>query len=240
MAAWSIARRDIVAAFTSPMAWLVLGCWSLLTNALFMRTVDAVHGTPGADQPLFVESLNLSVLFLALLAPAITMNSFAQERQQGTMQLLLTVPIREHHLILGKFFAAAVVLGSLLIATAFQPLSLLMISALDGPQLAAGYLGLCLQLGFLAALGVWISLLVDSPIASYVITFAAIAVLLLVGIAARDSWLFPVGQAIGMMSRLDPFFRGEVRLGNILYFVTATACCLIMAHSALLARRMHG
>ncbi len=240
MPAWYIARRDIIAAFTSPLAWLVLACWTLLTNILFIRTLDAVHGTPGADQPLFVESLNLGVIFLALLAPAITMTSFAQERQQGTMQLLLTVPIQEHHLILGKFLAAAVVLGSLLLATLFQPVTLLIISAIDGPQLAAGYIGLSLQLCFLAALGVWISLLVDSPIAAYVLTFAAIAVLLLVGIAPRDSWLYNIGQAVGMVSRLEPFFRGDMRLGNVLYFGATTGCCLVMAHSALLARRIHG
>ena len=240
MPTWSIARRDLIAAFTSPLAWLVLACWTLLTNGLFVRTLEAFHGTAGSDQPLFVESLNLGVLFLALLAPAITMTSFAQERQQGTMQLLLTVPIREHHLILGKFLASMLVLSSLLLATLLQPLSLLLISAVDGPQLAAGYVGLFLLLSMLAALGVWISLLVDSPIAAYVVTFAVIAVLLLIGVAPRDSWLFHGGQAIGLGARLEPFFRGDLHLGNMLYFLAFTASCLLMAHSALMARRLHG
>jgi ABC-2 type transport system permease protein len=237
---WSIARRDIVAAFTSPLAWLVLACWTLLINILFVRTLDAVHGTAGADQPLFLEALNVGVLFLAMLAPAITMNCFAGERQQGTMQLLLTVPLREHHIILGKFLAAAVILLSLLIATLVHPAVLLFISALDAPHLLSGYLGMLLQMLFFAALGVWISLMVDSPIAAYVLTFAAIAVLILFGIAPRDSWLFELGQTIGLGARLEAFFRGEVRLGNIAYFLCATTVCLLLAHSALLARRIHG
>jgi ABC-2 type transport system permease protein len=240
MPTWSIARRDVIAAFTTPLAWLVLACWTLLTNGLFVHTLDAVHGTIGADVPLYVESLNLGVVFLALLAPAITMTSFAQERAQGTMQLLLTVPIREHHLILGKFCAALFVLLVLLGATLLQPIVLLFISAVETPHLLSGYLGLVLECAFLAALGVWISLLVDSPIAAYVLTFGAIAVLLLIGIPERDAWLYPIGQSIGLGPRLEPFLRGEVRVGNVAYLMAMTLACLVMAHSALLARRIHG
>jgi ABC-2 type transport system permease protein len=237
---WSIARRDIISAFTSPLAWLVLASWTLLINILFMRTLDAVHGTAGADQPLFLEALNVGVLFLAMLAPAITMNCFAGERQQGTMQLLLTVPLREHHIILGKFIAVVVILLSLLFATLIHPAVLLFISSVDGPHLLAGYLGMFLQLLFFAALGVWISLMVDSPIAAYVLTFATIAVLLLFGLMPRDSWAYDLGQAIGLGARLEAFFRGEVRLGHIAYFVCATCVCLLLAHSSLLTRRIHG
>jgi ABC-2 type transport system permease protein len=231
----------VIAAFTTPLAWLVLACWTLLTNGLFVRTLDAVHGTSsGAELPLFVESLSLGVVFLALLAPAITMTSFAQERTQGTMQLLLTVPIREHHLILGKFCAAMIVLLVLVAATLVQPGVLVLISAVDVPHLLAGYLGLVLGCALYAALGVWISLLVDSPITAYVLTFGAIAVLILVGIGERDTWIFPLGQAIGLGPRLEPFLRGEVRLGNVVYLVSVSAGCLVLAHSALLARRIHG
>jgi ABC-2 type transport system permease protein len=231
MPTWSIARRDVIAAFTTPLAWLVLACWTLLTNGLFARTLDSVHGTSGSPLPLYVESLDLGVLFLALLAPAITMTSFAQERTQGTMQLLLTVPIREHHLVLGKFCAALVVLLVLLAATLVQPLILMFISAVELPHLLAGYLGLALECAFFAALGVWISLLVDSPIAAYVLTFGGID---------RDAWMYPLGQAIGLGPRLEPFLRGEVRLGNVAYLLAMTGACLVMAHSAILARRIHG
>ena len=240
MPTWTIARRDIIAAFTTPLAWLVLACWTLLTNGLFARTLDSVHGTAGSDLPLYVQSLDLGVLFLALLAPALTMTSFAQERTQGTMQLLLTVPIREHHLILGKFCAALVVLLALLAATLVQPLILLFISAVEAPHLLAGYVGLILECALFAALGVWISLLVDSPIAAYVLTFGAIAVLILIGIPERDSFIFPLGQTIGLGPRLEPFMRGEIRLGNVLYLLAVTSGFLVMAHSAILARRIHG
>lgn len=240
MATWSIARRDVIAAFTTPLAWLVLACWTLITNVRLVLTFQEVHGTSGVEYPLFVGSLFWGLLSLALLAPAITMTSFAQERTQGTMQLLLTVPIREHHLVLGKFCAALVVLLVLLAATLVQPLILFFVSGVELPHLLAGYLGLVLECALLAALGVWISLLVDSPVAAYVLTLGAIVVLFLVGLPERDSWLFPIGQALGLGPRLLPFLGGEVRLGNVAYLLAMTAGFLVMAHSAILARRIHG
>jgi ABC-2 type transport system permease protein len=240
MPTWSIARRDVIAAFTTPLAWLVLACWTFITNVRLALTLGEVHGTTGSDLPLFVGSLHWGLLSLTLLAPAITMTSFAQERTQGTMQLLLTVPIREHHLVLGKFLAAFIVLGALLAATLVQPLILLFVSAVEWPHLVAGYAGLVLVCALFAALGVWISLLVDSPIAAYVLTFGAIAVLVLVGLPERDSWLHPLGQAIGLGPRLDPFLAGEVRLGNTAYLLAVTGGLLVMAHSAILAKRIHG
>ena len=128
----------------------------------------------------------------------------------------------------------------LLAATLVQPLILMFISSVELPHLLAGYVGLALECALFAALGVWISLLVDSPIAAYVLTFGAIAVLILVGIAERDTWMYPFGQALGLGPRLEPFLRGEVRLGNVAYLLAMTSAFLVMAHSAILARRIHG
>ncbi len=238
---WSIARRDLLAAFTSPLAWLVLACWSFVTNGWFVFLVlYRVHGTPGAEHPLFVDTLAVGVMLLTLLAPALTMNSFASERSQGTMQLLLTVPVREIHLILGKFLAAWLILGALVAATLAQVGVLLVVSAVQAPHLVAGYLGLLLTCAFFAALGVWISILVDSVVAAYVLTFGAIAVLLLVSAVGHAGVLGWINQAFSLMDRARPFFSGEIRVAGITWFLAGTAAFLTLAHAALCARRIHG
>jgi ABC-2 type transport system permease protein len=237
---WSICRRDLIAAFTTPLAWLLLACWTMLTNGMFVYTLYGVHGTAGAPVPLFVDALELGVFFLCLLAPAVTMTSFAAERVQGTMQLLLTAPIREHQLVIGKFLASFLVLCSLVAATLIQPLVLVFISQVHYGHLVSGYLGLVLECAFFAALGNWISLLVDSPVAAYVLSFGAITVLLLIGLAGQDSVVHSISDALGLGSRVGAFFRGEIRLGNVAYFVCGTAACLVLAHGALCARRIHG
>jgi ABC-2 type transport system permease protein len=239
-ALWAICRRDVVAAFSTPLAWLVLACWTFLVNAIFVYTLHVVYQEGSSGQPLFVNSLSLGIFFLTLLAPAITMNSFASERVQGTMQLLLTVPIREHQMLLGKFAAAFLILLSLVAAMLVQPLLLLFISEIHVAHVAAGYLGMVLSCAFFAALGVWISLLVDSPVAAYVLTFGAIMILQLVGIGGDDGPLGPIGRAIGLHQRSSGFFTGQVRLGDALYFICGTSVFLVLAHASLTARRVHG
>ena len=237
---WSICRRDLLQAFTTPLAWLVLACWCLLTNGVFVLRLHEVHGRPGSESPLFVNALAAGVFFLTLLAPALSMTSFSGERVQGTMQLLLTAPIREWQLVVGKFLGVFGVLVALVAATALHPLVLAFISAVHVPHLLAGYLGLLLTCAFFAAIGVWISLLVDTPIAAYVITFAVLAVLILLGFLGQNPVFGPLGQALGLTPRVDPFFRGEIRLGNVMYLGAMTAACLVLAHASLCARRIHG
>ncbi|MBA3684641.1 MAG: ABC transporter permease subunit [Planctomycetes bacterium] len=240
-ALWSIARRDLLAAFGSPLAWLVLACWAFVTNGWFVFLVlYPIHGTQGSEQPLFVDTLGVGVVLLTLLAPALTMNSFASERSQGTMQLLLTVPVREIHLVLGKFLAAWLILGALVAATFAQIAVLVLVSAIQVPHLVAGYLGLLLTCAFFAGLGVWISILVDSVVAAYVLTFGAIAVLLLVSAVGQVGALGWINRGFSLMDRARPFFTGEIRLAGIAWFVAGTAAFLTLAHAALCARRIHG
>lgn len=237
---WAICRRDTVAAFTTPLAWLVLACWTALIDGMFVLVLHDTHGTAGAPAPLFVDSLHLGAWLLVLLAPAITMTSFASERAQGTLQLLLTVPVREHQIVIGKFLAALAVIAALILATVVLPLTLAVVSAVHGPQLAAGYLGLVLTGAFYAALGVWISLLVDSPVAAYVLTFGAIAVLHLVGWVGEGPWLHGAAASLGLGPRITPFFNGEVRLGGVAYLLCATTATLLASVQALRAKRWGG
>ncbi len=239
---WHIARRDLLAAFTTPLAWLVIACWSLLTNAVFVfASLYPIHESPyGSELPLYVATLSWGVYFLTLLAPALTMNSFAAEHNQGTMQLLMTVPVREIDLVLGKFAAAFLLLATLVAVTLAQVVVLAVISAVQLPHLIAGYTGILLASALFAALGVWVSLVVDAPVAAYVITFAVIAVLMLVGVGQDGTLLGAIGDRIGLSERTRHFFAGRIRAGDTVFFLGATAGLLVLAHAALKARRLHG
>ena len=238
--AWHIARRDLLAAFSTPLAWVVIAMWTLLTNLLFQRQLEAYHGTAGAPDPLYLFPLSIGMMFLTLLAPALTMNSFAAERSQGTMQLLLTVPVREWHLVLGKFIASFALLACLALTTVAQVVILYFVSDIHIPQLIAGYCGFLLLAGFLSALGVWISLLVESPVVAYVLTFAVITVLYLVGLGGDSPVMAVVNRGFGLMDRWSPFLAGELVLANILWFTAFICGFLTMAHAALTAQRIHG
>ena len=228
--------------FTTPLAWLILFAWTMVTNALFFITgLEPGAGDTPHYQPLFVQALDGGAFLLTLLAPAITMNTFAAERNQGTMQLLMSVPVREIHLVLGKFLAAFIMLSTLVAATLIQIIVLYFVSSTGNMQVVSGYIGLLLLCAVFAALGTWISLLVDSPVAAYVITFGAIALLQLCGfIANDDTWVGQLAGVLGITPYQQAFTRGDLRLGNIMWFVAACGLCLALAHGALCARRIQG
>ena len=238
---WTICRRDLLYFFTTPLAWLVLMSWTLLINAIFFFFDLQPALTNPSYQPLFINSLSWGTKILFLLAPAITMNSFALERSQGTIQLLQTVPIREWQLLLGKFLSCWLMLLTLVAATLIQIIILYFVSDIHVPSLIAGYLGYILLSALFAAIGVWISLLVDSPIAAYVLTFGAIMILFLLGsFGATDSLLGNIGSFIGLTERFSAFMSGDLKLGCVVYFISMCGIFLLLAHGALRARRLHG
>ena len=241
MSTAAIARRDLIAAFTTPLAWLVIATWALVTNGVFVLfALHPFHGNAGADQPLYVVTLSGGVWVLLFLAPAITMNSFASERAQGTMQLLLTVPVREVQLVLGKFIAAVALLATLVLTTLAQVGTLYVVSQIDLPHLLAAYGGYLLLCALLAALGVWVSLLVESPVTAYVMTFGGIFVLLLLTFSDQYPLMKPLYTIFAVLPRVQHFLAGEIRLGDVAWFLAASATFLLLSHAALCARRIHG
>jgi len=249
-ATWAICRRDLLFLFSTPLAWLVLACWALLTNGIFhfggldryWNDPDTSAAALASGEPLYRFGLITGAYLLTLLAPAITMNSFAHERVHGTLQLLLTVPIKEHQLVLGKFLAVFLMLLAMVASTLVQPLVLYFVSDTGGVQTVSAYFGMVLLCALLAGIGVWISLLVDHPIAAYVITFGVIAVLQLVGLIGvlGTGVLAAIADRIGLGPRFLALFEGDARLDHVVYFVAGTAIFLTLAHGALAARRVHG
>ena len=238
---WTICRRDLIFFFSTPLAWLVLFAWCLIINFIFyVFDLLPAFGSP-TYQPLFYDSVNLGTKILVLLAPALTMNSFALERSQGTMQLLQTVPVREWQLLLGKFLSCWVMLLTLVLATLPQIIVLYFVSSLHCPSLCAAYLGYFLLSGLFAAIGVWISLIVDSPIAAYVLTFGAIIFLFLIGFLSEyDGIVGSIGHFLGLGSRLEGFISGNLSLGQIVFFICLIGVFLSFSITALRARRIYG
>ena len=232
---WAIARRDLRFAFSTPLAWLVLACWAIIINTVFVFfTLSPVREIGAVSTPLFMSSLRWGGLLLTLLAPAITMGSFTHERERHTMPLLLTLPVSDSALVIGKWLAAWILLVALLIVSGGIPLTLYLVSDPGGWQLFSGYAGLLVQSALLAALGIWISSLVDAPLAAYIITFAAIALLQIFGFLAQQEGTIAgsIGHFLGMGHRLEQFIQGDVRLGDVAYFPLLSVVCVSQLFNA--------
>lgn len=238
---YHLARRDIRSAASAPLLWLILAAWLGVVHGAFALTLLEVHGRSGAAAtPLYVDALWWGGLVLALFAPALTMNAWAAERAQGTWQLLMTVPLRERDLVIGKFLAAFGLMLVLLTATLGLPATLAVVSEVSAPHALACYAGLVLLAAFLAALGTWIGLMVEGPVAAYVVTFGVIAVLWLAGIGGADGPLGTVASAIGLGSRIGPFLSGRIALADVAWFAASCGIFLLLAHGAIVAQRQSG
>ena len=242
--ALAIARRDLRAAFGAPLAWLLLFAWLLITGVLLSFTISALsaaQSTGGiAREPLYVGGFTWGSLVLPLLAPAVTMGAFAGERAGGTWPLLITAPLSDLQLVVGKFLATTGLLTAVVSGALVQPLLLAAITSIDPAQLAAGWLGLLLLVALLAALGTWISAAVDQPLVAFVLTFAVIMALFLCSTLAQVPGLEPLGRFLGLLPRLEPFLAGDVRAGGVAWFVGGTVACLAFAHGTLGQRRKAG
>lgn len=239
-AAFHIARRDLLAAAGAPLLWLILAAWLAVVHGAFVLTLLRVHGSPGSSVPLYVDALWWGALVLTLFAPALTMNAWSAERSQGTWQLLMTAPVRSSDLVIGKFLAAWGLLLVLIAATIALPGTLAVFSAVAPAHLLACYLGLVLMAGFLAALGTWIGLLVEGPVAAYVLTFGAVAVLWLASAGGSDGAMGIVSSAIGLGDRIRSFLAGRISLGDALWFTTLASVALVLAAGAIEVRRQSG
>ena len=246
MHAWAICRRDLRQFFTTPMAWLLIAAWSFVTNILFYFDVSAILQMGGSSsQPLQFHALSSGAIAMIFIIPAVTMHSFASERQQGTLRLLMSLPISNFQLMLGKLGASIVLLSVIAATSLGQLVALVMLSDVVLGAVLSAYLGLWLLIVLGCCLGVWVSTLVDSMVAAFVLTMSALTMLFLFALVSQpDSAAWPplvwLGSLLGLTDRLFRLLAGDLRWSDVSWFITMAGCCVVLNHAALRARRQHG
>src|SRR6202012_3882279 len=173
-----IARRDLRASFNSPVAYVVLGGTMLLLGYLFFLAPHmSVGGWAGGrfweiDGATMDQMFTyLPVLMCLFVIPAVTMRSLAAEKGSGTLELLITMPVTDIQVILGKYLASVAMVLVLLAATLLYPIAMFVwpwsLGALDWGPVFSGYLG-CIFLGFAAvAVGLMFSSLTESDVVAF-------------------------------------------------------------------------
>jgi ABC-2 type transport system permease protein len=230
----AITERELRAYFVSPVAWLVAAFFVALWGILFAAIV--LQGREAVLRPLLS---NLSITFL-LGAPLITMRLIAEEARTGTLELLLTQPIREVELVLGKYLAAVVFLLFLLFLTLYFPLLLQVFGNPDRGPMISGYLGVFLQWLAFLGIGLVASSLSQNQIVAGVITFAVLLMLWLSDILAGSvlsGVAADVARYISMTRRFEDMSRGVIDTKDIVFFLTVVVGCLFVSTQIITSRR---
>ncbi|MES1185355.1 MAG: ABC transporter permease [Myxococcales bacterium] len=236
-----IAKREFRSYFDSPLAYVVI-CLSFLVLGAFFFLVGG--GFWQVDRATVSRMFELAPLGLAfLVVPVITMRLIAEEKRSGTLEMLITLPVKDSDVILGKYLGAFGMLMVLVLATAIYPFAMFKwpwnLGPLDTGPVFAGYVGLTLFCATAAAIGLLLSSLTDSQSIAFFLTVFVLIVLWFTGSLAR--W---VGGAAGNVlnfiafdTRLSGFARGLVDTRDVVFFLSVTATCLVVSFRALERRK---
>lgn len=233
---WIIARRELYAYFVSPIAYLVAAAFLLLSGLFFV--VGAARWQDATLQPMF-GSLSIVLIFLA---PVLTMRLLSREQDQGTIELLLTAPVRDWEVVTGKFLSSLIYYAGTLALTGLYIPVLVLYGHPDLGTIGSGYLGLVLLGGALLALGVLSSSLTGNQIVA-----AVIGVVASVGLWLLDLLGSLLGsgvqQVIGYLTPSGHYYNlvdGIVDTRDLVYYLSATFLFLFLASRVIEARRWRG
>jgi ABC-2 type transport system permease protein len=233
--AFIIARREIAAYFNSPVAYIVLGIF-LLVMGLFFFQINSIFTLGTASmRGLFAQGPFLFLFF----APAMTMRLLAEEKRTGTIELLLTWPITDGAVILGKFLAALAFLCIGLALTFPYALTVASLGELDWGPVFGGYLGLvCMGASYLA-IGVFASAITTNQIVAFLVSFLLGGFFFTIG--KLTSQLAPTlaawADALSFDKHFQDIARGVIDTRDLAFYLIFVALFLLAAVEALRARR---
>lgn len=250
----AIAHKELKAYFASPIAYVVIGLFALLFGWFYYALVvffdrqsmqmtgfggpQAVNVNEQLIRPVF---LNASVIILFFL-PMITMRTYSEEKRSGTIELLLTSPLTDFQIIMGKFLGAMGLYAAMLGITLIHIGVLFAFGEPEWRPVVTGYLGLLLMGGCFVSVGLLISSLTKNQIVAAAVTFAVFLMLWVINWIA--SFTGPTTQAIlnylSITDHLDDFTRGVLDTRHLVYYVTFIAFGLFLTMRSVDTERWRG
>lgn len=231
----TIAKKELRSFFDNPTAYIVLTVFLLLWEFLFFRNVFLVGE---ASLRIFFDILPWLYL---ILVPALTMGSIAGEKSEGTLEFLLTHPVKDLDLILGKFLGVVGFVTVSLLVIFPIALSLSLFGNIDWGVVAGQAISSILLAGIFIALGIFVSSLLGSQISSLLVTVVACFFLVVAGFdlvtANLPLTVAPLFERLSVMSHYQSLSRGVIDVRDVWYFISATALFLSLAYLELMKRR---
>lgn len=233
----TIAQRELQSYFTSPMGYVAMLFFLGICGIIFvLSTMSMGGGQPKAD----MTGMFHSMVFLGLLlCPVITMSIIAQETNSGTYELLMTRPVRDYEVVIGKYLGALALYLIIILITAEFPIIYALFGKPDWGQTLCGYLGIVLTGMAFIAIGVFTSSLTSNQIAAAAMGIFILLFFWLVGwIGAGGTGLIgDIAKSISVYENFQDFLRGILSGKALIYFVTLTGFFLFLATRALESRR---
>jgi ABC-2 type transport system permease protein len=233
---YAVYRKEMGHYFVSPVAYVVVAVFLIVAGFFFRlytglavqqsmeMTMEGMGSNMDVPTEVLTAFFSLISTLILFLAPMLTMGVFAEERKRGTMELLMTSPITDFQIVLGKFLASLTLFAIMLLPTFFYVAYMCLHSEprLPWPMVLSGYLGAMLLGASLLAIGSFISSLTESQLIAVVLSFGAILILWVLDFAVRgsESAAGQVLQYVSVIHHYDDFTRGIIDTSNLIYYLS--------------------
>ena len=250
----AIADKELRSYFASPIAYILIGFFSLLFGYFFyvflmifnqqsQQMMQFGQGGGANINQMMIRGLfqNTAVVILFTM-PMITMRTYSEEKRSGTIELLLTSPLTDLEIILGKFLGALALYATMLMVTMLYMVMLFKISNPEWRPIAAGYLGLLLMGGCFVSAGLFISSLTKNQIVAGFLTFATFLMFWVVnwigessGPTTRD-----IVAYLSIVEHFDDFARGIIDTKHVIYYLSFITFGLFLTAKSVDSERWRG
>lgn len=232
-----IARKDLSILFRSPLAYLIMACYLAISGYIFTNLVtafqtasfqlmqnpqaNAIHTPTIFIIPPFLQN---SAMVLIFLLPLLTMRGFSEEKRMGTFEVLVSYPVTELQIVMGKLIGLSLFIFVLLAVSFINPGLLFLYTKPELLPMLSGYLGLFLMSVSFLSIGLFLSSLTESQILSALFAFAAIMMLYLLswlGDMKAEEWA-RILSGLSPLRHFQNFTQGVLDVVDLAYYVTFT------------------
>ena len=231
----AIFKKEFRSYFNSPIAYIFITFFLGLSSWLFFRGFFLGNQ---AEMRGFFGFMPWIFLFFI---PAVTMKLWAEEKKIGTIEILMTLPIRDYEVVLGKFFASFALLVVTVLLSLVIPFSVMYVGDPDGGIIITGYIGLLLMGAAYLAIGLCASTLTENQIIAFILGIFTCFVLLIIGtdfvLFNTPDWLFPIFSYLGLGSHYSSILRGVLDSRDIIYYLSVIGFFLYLSTLAVESRK---
>jgi ABC-2 type transport system permease protein len=248
----AIAHKELRSYFASPMAYIVIGFFLLPFGVFFYLYLQsfvrqslqmAQYGGPvNVNQQVIRYVLQNASVIILFIMPMITMRTYSEEKRSGTIELLLTSPVSDVEIILGKFFGALGLYAAMLGVTLLYMAILFVYGNPEWRPLVAGYLGLLLMGGAFVSIGLLISSTTNNQIVAGVVTFVVFLLLWIIGWFADSAGptIGPITSYLSITEHFDDFSKGIIDSKHVIYYLSLITFGLFLTAKSVDTERWRG
>ena len=251
----AIAHKELKSYFSGPIAYIAIGLWAVLYGyffvailAFFMRQSMQMGQfgqgpqSMNVNQQLIRPLLQNVTIMILFVMPMITMRTYSEEKRSGTIELLLTAPLTDFQIIMGKFLGAMALYGVMLLVTMIHLALLFVYGTPEWKPIITAYIGLFLLGGCFISMGLLISSLTKNQIVAGMVTFAVFLLLWIITWIGSFSGptVDALTQYLSIIDHLDDFSKGVIDTKHIIYYLSFITFGLFLTAKSVDMERWRG